>query len=129
MPKATRAEVYAALDSERDYQDMRTVRDGSTTARPHSAEEFLVYTQDYLNEALHVASRVWGPEANAKIMEIVRKVSALCVANMEGNGAPQRAGFERVVAPSVTYPMTQAVAGEVLTLNELDHSYELGANV
>lgn len=100
--RATRQQVYDALDSERDYQEMRKKRDGENGTdnngdpRSHSPEEYLVYMQDYLNEALHVASRTWGPEARLAIMEIVRKVTALGVANMEDNGAPQRAGFERV---------------------------------
>lgn len=101
----TRAEVYAAIDSERAYQEMRIVRDASTAGssdatintngdpRPHSPEEFLIYTQHYLNEAIKVASTVWGPDAKLATMETVRKVAALCVANMEANGAPRRKGF------------------------------------
>lgn len=96
---STRQEVYAAVDSERDYQDSRIKNDGSTAPDgKHSPEEYLVYMQDYLNEALHTASRVWGPKARPAIMEIVRKVTALGVAAMEANGAPQRAGFERTVS-------------------------------
>lgn len=95
---ATRAEVYNALDSERDYQDMRIARDGTTAPGPehyHSPEEFLIYMDAYLNEAKRVASSVWGPECKPAVMEIVRKVTALGVACMEQNGAPQRKGFER----------------------------------
>lgn len=96
---ATREEVYSALDSERDYQEMRRHRDGSTTVggdgsvHDHTPEEFLIYMQDYLNEALHTASRTWGPTCKPKVMEIVRKVTALGVACMEANGAPRREGF------------------------------------
>jgi hypothetical protein len=92
-----RAEVYAAIDSERDYQDMRKHRDSG--AETHSPEEFLLYMQDYLTEAVHAAARLWGPEAKPKIMEIVRKVTALGVACMEQHGAPKRPGHN----PENTY--------------------------
>ena len=98
---ATRLEVYAALDSERDYQEMRRQRDGSTTiggdgsVHDHSPEEFLLYMKSYLDEAITVAARTWGPDCKPAIMEIVRKVTALGVANIEANGAPQRDGFYR----------------------------------
>lgn len=94
MPQLTRQQVYAALDSERAYQEMRIVRDGSTSVeRPHSAEEYLVYMDVYLTEAKRVASHTWGPEAQQKIMEVVRKVTALGVACGEANGMPHREGF------------------------------------
>jgi hypothetical protein len=103
MPKATRAQVYAAIDSERDYQDMRAQRDGSTSwvndeergHMEHSHEEWLIYMDSYLREAKEKAARVWGKNAQAEVMEVVRKVTALGVAAMEACGAPQRAGFER----------------------------------
>lgn len=89
----SRAEAYAALDSERDYQDMRKDRDNGQPS--HSPEEYLVYMQDYLNEALHTSARTWGPEAKVAVMEIVRKVTALGVACMEDHGVAQRQGFKR----------------------------------
>lgn len=89
----SRNDVYAALDSERDYQDMRKSRDQGQEF--HSVEEFLLYMEDYLHEARNVASRTWGPEAKPKTLEVLRKVTALGVACMEIHGAPQRAGFER----------------------------------
>lgn len=84
----SRAEVYAALDSERDYQEMRKVRDGGNPS--HTVTEFLVYTRSYLNEALEKASRVWGAEADAQVLDTLRKVGGLVVACMEENGAPKR---------------------------------------
>lgn len=90
---STRQDVYAALDSERDYQDMRISRDGTTAVGPehyHTPEEFLLYMDYYLNLAKQTASTVWGSECKPAIMEIVRKITALGVANMEANGAPKR---------------------------------------
>ena len=90
----TREEVYAAIDGERAYQEMRLARDGSTDPQgQHSPEEFLLYMENYLNEAKHVAARVWGPECRPRILDIVRKVTALGVSCMEQNGAPRREGF------------------------------------
>jgi hypothetical protein len=97
MTTATRSEVYAAIDSERDYQNMRMTRDGSTSseAHPHEHESFLLYMEHYLHLAREKASMTWGPQAALDTMEVVRKVVALGVACMEAHGAPQRAGFER----------------------------------
>ena len=88
---ARRSEVYAALDSEALYQDMRKHRDGGASF--HSAEEFMLYMDDYLTEAKHVSSRTWGPEALDKILPIIRKVTTLGVRLLEQHGAPQREGF------------------------------------
>lgn len=86
-----RTEVYAAIDGERDYQDMRLARDGSTSPEGiHSPEEYLLYMESYLNEAKEVASRVWGPECRPAILDIVRKVTALGVVCMEQNGVVTR---------------------------------------
>lgn len=89
---ADRQEVYAAIDSERDYQEMRMVRDGSTASseHPHTPEEFLLYMEHYVHLAREAASTIWGPEAKPAILNIIRKVTALGVACMEANGAPRR---------------------------------------
>lgn len=98
MSTATsRALVYAALDSERDYQEMRRGRDGDTTLTTldgkypdHTPEEYLLYMEHYMHLARETASTVWGPACKPATMEIIRKVTALGVACMEANGAPLR---------------------------------------
>lgn len=85
---ATRAEVYAAIDSERNYQDMRKARDSG--AEFHSIEEFLVYMKVYLDDTMSVSAKTWGPEAGPKTLDMLRKVTALGVACMEQHGAPYR---------------------------------------
>ena len=108
---STRQEVYTALDSERDYQDSRGVAtDGHRHV--HGFEEYLLYIDDYLTEAKHTASRVWGAEARPKVMEIIRKVTALGVACMEDNGAIQRAGFEREAGPGTVRIFDERTATE-----------------
>jgi hypothetical protein len=89
----SRADVYAAINSERDYQEMRVKRDQGNPF--HSLEEFILFMDFYLTETKRVASTTWGPEAKPATLEFVRKVVALGVAAMEHHGAPQRKGFER----------------------------------
>lgn len=79
-----REKVYAAIDGERDYQELRRVRDGGQPS--HTPTEFLVYMRSYLNEALEKASRVWGEDADPAILDTMRKVVGLGVACMEENG-------------------------------------------
>ena len=93
MPE--RIEVYTAIDSERDYQDMRRSRDNGAPC--HTVEEFVLYIDHYLNEVKKTASTVWGSECRPAMLEGLRKVVALGVAAMEQHGAPQRKGFEREV--------------------------------
>ena len=96
MSKLTRSEAYSVIDSERAYQEMRMVRDGSTSlppGQPHTPEEFILYMEHYLHLAREKASTVWGPDAKAQTMDIVRKVTALGVAAIEANGCPRREGF------------------------------------
>jgi hypothetical protein len=83
-----RTEVYAALDSERDYQDQKwgIPEDPSFP----TVTEFLTYMRDYTEEALHILSREPVPEADQTALHNVRKVGALAVACMEQHGAPKR---------------------------------------
>lgn len=95
MTQLTREQVYKAIDTERAYQEMRIVRDGSTAVgeHHHSPEEFLLFIEHYLHEARVTASTTWGPSAKPAIMDKLRKVAALCVAAGELNGMPSREGF------------------------------------
>jgi hypothetical protein len=84
-----RSEVYATLDGERAYQDTRW----DPVAHQHSPEEWIVYIEDYLNEAKHILSRESYETCHEKAMHIMRKVTAMGVCCMEQNGAPKREGF------------------------------------
>jgi hypothetical protein len=86
--RATRDEVYAAIDGERDYQDSKSPT--SETGGVHTVAEWLLYMQDYLNEAQHIASRTWGPEATHQCLDIMRKITAMGVACQEQNGIVER---------------------------------------
>lgn len=86
---ASRQEVYAALDSERAYQDA-----GKGNALRHEGMpamtpgEYLLCMEKCLSDA----RTVWyAPDGGNKCLEHVRKVAALGVAVMELYGAPKRA--------------------------------------
>lgn len=79
--------VYEAIDGERDYQDERW---NFNTHGSHSITEFLTYIRDYTEEALHIECREEDETANAKAIDIIRKIAALGVACMEQYGAPLR---------------------------------------
>lgn len=92
---STRADVYAAIDSERAYQLSRAQAVGDQEEHRHSIEEFSLYIADYLAELQHSLSRVWRPGGVPTIEELntLRKITALGVAAMEMHGAPRREGF------------------------------------
>lgn len=85
-----RSEVYKAIDSERDYQEVRWGPDKTDTGHKHSILEWLVYMQDYIAEALHIESRMATRDADKLALENIRKVVALGVVAMEQHGAPLR---------------------------------------
>jgi hypothetical protein len=94
MTMTSRADIFKALISERNYQDKRWAADITSTGGRHSVTEFFVYIRDYAEEALHFLTREANPEASAKGLHWARKVGALALACMEQHGAPQRSGFE-----------------------------------
>lgn len=87
---ATRADVYAAIDGERDYQRKWEDPANTTSGGRHSNVEFLVYIRDYVEEALHFASRNSDPKAIEFTIHSMRKIGALAVAAMEQNGVIKR---------------------------------------
>lgn len=96
MSKATRTEVYNAIDGEREYQDIRWNVSTTTSEGTHSNVEFLVYIRDYVEEALHFCSRNGDPIANDFAKKNLRKIAALAVAAMEQNGVSVRDPYDFV---------------------------------
>lgn len=92
-----RADVFAAIDSERAYQNQRWgVEPTDAGHNPHSVCEWLTYIRHYADEGLKIAvmsSRRDDPE-DRRALEFARKVAALGVVCMEQHGAPARPGFE-----------------------------------
>ncbi len=83
---SSRADVYRALDTERDYQSEKW--DG----RYNQPAGYCLYMENYLEEARHIASRtdMSSPAAMQAFLDVMRKVTALGVACMEQHGAPER---------------------------------------
>lgn len=84
--KASRQQVYRAIDSERVYQSQRWGASGER----HSALEYLVYIQDYVLEAMHRLSRTSDDAAHLETQNSLRKIAALAVCALERHGAPER---------------------------------------
>lgn len=82
-----RQAAYAAINSERDYQDNKFR--GAREATDRTLDEFILYIKQYASEAGALSTH--GDEDEA--LEFVRKVGALCVGCMEKHGAPRREGF------------------------------------
>jgi hypothetical protein len=87
---ASRAEVYEAIDSERDYQDSRWNASTTTSKGLHSLTEWIAYVDDYLVEAKHLLARNARQKIYPEVLPIIRKVAAMTVAAMEEHGAPKR---------------------------------------
>lgn len=90
---ATRAEVYSSIDSERAYQDSRWNAETTTSEGKHSIEEWVIYMENYLNEAKQQLSRNVQQVGNVLAANTLRKVTAMGVACLEQHGAPKREGF------------------------------------
>ncbi len=96
--KATRAEVYEAIDGEREYQDQRWHKNSTPSEGQHETAAFLTYIREYLGRAELLASECADDTvapgghrfARETALDMVRKVTALGVACMEQNGAPKR---------------------------------------
>jgi hypothetical protein len=84
-----RKDVYAAIDSERDYQENLWSNLNKTNNSPSA---FILWMEEYLSYARRLASTT--DERPGKglddIMERIRKVTALGVACMEIHGVKNR---------------------------------------
>lgn len=95
LPLSRRA-AYAAIDSERDYQDMlwgKTQSSGrqATDQKPggeRTIDEFILYISGYADKLKMVGATSADP---VEKLQFVRKVAGLSVACMEQHGAPLRA--------------------------------------
>lgn len=88
-PADVRDYAFAAISSERDYQDELRGRSWQPLVR-HSVAEFTMFAKHYADKAEAVASTDWSKDADRKTLDVLRKVAALCVACMEEHDAPMR---------------------------------------
>lgn len=99
MP-VNRESVYAAIDSERDYQEA-----GAGNARRHANMPGMTPGEIILcmEKCLQDARDAWyKPNGGEACIPFVRKVAGLAVQAMELYGAPQRVGFEHKPYPKLS---------------------------
>ena len=84
--------VYAAIDTERDYQVAMAAKAHGDPSNDYGKplEAFGLYIGDYTRELQTQLSRTWGPDAYKTPLDTIRKIAALCVAAMEVHGAQPR---------------------------------------
>lgn len=88
--QATRQQVYAAIDSERDYQHTMIRAAGRYEEETKPLEAYVLYIDSYLHDVKTALSKKWGPTSIEEALNSLRKVAALSVAAMETHGAPHR---------------------------------------
>lgn len=85
----TRAEVYKAIDSERDYQDNFVLPDRKYY-QTHTLGEFILMLSQYADQARQKWTHHSDKDAVPPSLEEVRKIAGIAVRCMEQHGAPQR---------------------------------------
>ena len=81
----TRDEVYAAIDTERDYQE--ALPSTRTDGRDHTVGDYVTMLQHYQRELV----KAWTLNAgDAPSLEVMRKIAGIAVHCMEDHGAPPR---------------------------------------
>lgn len=80
---ATRQEVYAAIDSEREYQN--------TLARNDVKNQTPMEQAALIRFLLTELDRMWYQNPGYPPMDIFRKIAGVAVRSMEEHGAPKRA--------------------------------------
>lgn len=91
--KTRQSDIYAAIESERAYQDAGMADADKPSMKPLNAGEIILA----MEQCLAFAGAAWyydsAPYPNTA--EYIRKVAGLAVQFMEIYGAPQRKGYER----------------------------------
>lgn len=81
MNTATRAEVYAAIDSERDYQDKQWA------GHQHEVAGYITMLQHYHSKLVQAWTVTSG---DAAALDVMRKIAGIAVHCMEVHGAISR---------------------------------------
>jgi len=84
--RVKRDEVYAAIDTERAYQDDKWGE--AVDPRPLSIGEDILLIEEYVLKARQAWSTEHRPEVGA--LEQIRKIAGIAVRCMENHGAPKR---------------------------------------
>lgn len=85
----TRTEVYAAIDTEREYQDhIWPQSEGAELSPPHTVGEDILLLDEYVQRARALWTEEPKPESDT--LNFIRKIAAIAVRCMEQHGAPKR---------------------------------------
>lgn len=87
---AMQVAAFEAVELERAYQDEKWAADRTASGGKHTPTEWLVYIEDYVNEAKRYSSRHSEPGASVFVQHTMRKIAAMAVASMEQNGVHTR---------------------------------------
>ena len=88
--KATRKEVFDAINEERDYQDSLWGERVQSPSGRHSVPCWILYMEDYLREAREQVVRYAAPNSDNEALHTIRKIAAMAVVCMEQNGVQKR---------------------------------------
>lgn len=86
-----RTVVFDAIDSERNYQDVKYGNGSAGSSLNRTVDEFALYIEEYAVQLRSLAAT--SVDEWAKLIA-VRKVGALAVACMEAHGAPYREEYK-----------------------------------
>ncbi len=86
----TRAEVYEAIDTEREYQLSFWPGIDGDSDNPHSIGEDILLLGEYVDRARAEWTKV-ADSPDMAALHMIRKVAGIAVRCMEHNGAPKRA--------------------------------------
>lgn len=85
MTPATREQVYAAINTERDYQESLPAT--RTDGQPRSVGDYVTMMQHYQTKLIAAWTENPGDE---QALHVMRKIAGIAVHCMEDHGAPPR---------------------------------------
>lgn len=87
--RVPRKEVYKAIDTERDYQDLIwRLADDPSFVNELTIGEFVLLVEEYAAKARNVWTN--QPKPELETLEFMRKIAGITVNCMEQHGAPKR---------------------------------------
>jgi hypothetical protein len=101
--KTERASVYAAIDSEREYQDSAWPANAGVNAPVRTIAEELMLIEEYAARMRALWTDTARPDEPVVLTPFFRKIAALAVRAMENHGAPGREGYGVFVQPSAPF--------------------------
>lgn len=117
--KATRQEVYAAFDSERNYQE-ETWPDAVVHSRELSIGDSVLLVEEYAARARTLWSKEHYPEKGA--LDAMRKIGGIATRCMERHGAIQREGFLQPTMQAVIEEQLRRADSRYFTLHGLSEA-------